>query len=115
MNIIYRPEIRFADIDSYGIVHNANFLIYFEQSRIALFKKVSEGFSFMVAISLVAVRLLALKSRPVFFEKLYCLWVFKRGQVSWWLTKVRCSNYTTHHFPVLGFWEVWYEFNSLRF
>ena len=43
MNIIYRPEIRFADIDSYGIVHNANFLIYFEQSRIALFNKLSEG------------------------------------------------------------------------
>ena len=43
MNILYRPEIRFADIDSYGIVHNANYLIYFEQSRIELFNKISEG------------------------------------------------------------------------
>ena len=43
MSILYRPEIRFADIDSYGIVHNANYLIYFEQSRIALFNKISEG------------------------------------------------------------------------
>jgi len=43
MNILYRPEIRFADIDSYGIVHNANYLIYFEQSRIELFNKISES------------------------------------------------------------------------
>ena len=43
MSILYRPEIRFADIDSYGIVHNANYLIYFEQSRIELFNKISEG------------------------------------------------------------------------
>ena len=43
MSILYRPEIRFADIDSYGIVHNANYLIYFEQSRIELFNKISDG------------------------------------------------------------------------
>ena len=43
MSILYRPEIRFSDIDSYGIVHNANYLIYFEQSRIELFNKISEG------------------------------------------------------------------------
>ena len=43
MSILYRPEIRFADIDSYGIVHNANYLIYFEQSRIQLFDKISGG------------------------------------------------------------------------
>jgi len=43
MSILYRPEIRFSDIDSYGIVHNANYLIYFEQSRIQLFNKISEG------------------------------------------------------------------------
>ena len=43
MSILYRPEIRFADIDSYGIVHNANYLIYFEQSRIELFNKISAG------------------------------------------------------------------------
>jgi acyl-CoA thioester hydrolase len=42
MSILYRPEIRFADIDSYGIVHNANYLIYFEQSRIVLFNKISD-------------------------------------------------------------------------
>ena len=43
MSILYRPEIRFADIDSYGIVHNANYLIYFEQSRIELFNTISAG------------------------------------------------------------------------
>ena len=37
----YTPEIRFADIDSYGIVHNAKYLIFFEQSRINLFHKIS--------------------------------------------------------------------------
>ena len=39
--MIYKPEIRFADIDSYGIVHNAKYLIYFEQSRIHLFQKIA--------------------------------------------------------------------------
>lgn len=34
---IYRPEIRFGDIDAAGIVNNAVFLTYFEQSRIAYF------------------------------------------------------------------------------
>ena len=38
--MIYKPEIRFADIDSYGIVHNAIFLLFFEESRINLFKKI---------------------------------------------------------------------------
>lgn len=37
----YRPEIRFADIDSYGIVHNAKYLLYFEQSRIKLFHTIA--------------------------------------------------------------------------
>ncbi|MBM72193.1 MAG: hypothetical protein CL847_05370 [Crocinitomicaceae bacterium] len=36
----YIPEIRFADIDSYGIVHNAKYLIFFEQSRINMFHKI---------------------------------------------------------------------------
>ena len=39
--MIYTPEIRFADIDSYGIVHNAKYLIFFEQSRIHLFHKIA--------------------------------------------------------------------------
>lgn len=34
---IYKPEIRFGDIDAAGIVNNAVFLTYFEQSRIAYF------------------------------------------------------------------------------
>ena len=38
--MIYKPEIRFDDIDSYGIVHNAIFLLFFEESRINLFKKI---------------------------------------------------------------------------
>ena len=36
----YIPEIRFADIDSYGIIHNAKYIIFFEQSRINLFHKI---------------------------------------------------------------------------
>lgn len=34
---LYRPEIRFADIDAAGIVNNAVFFSYFEQSRIKYF------------------------------------------------------------------------------
>ena len=39
--MMYRPEIRFADIDSYGIVHNAKYLLFFEQSRIKLFHTIA--------------------------------------------------------------------------
>lgn len=35
---IYRPEIRFVDIDAAGIVNNAIYLNYFEQSRIHFFE-----------------------------------------------------------------------------
>ncbi|MDA0912800.1 MAG: acyl-CoA thioesterase [Bacteroidetes bacterium] len=35
---IYRPEIRFVDIDAAGIVNNAVYLNYFEQSRIHFFE-----------------------------------------------------------------------------
>lgn len=34
---VYRPEIRFADIDAAGIVNNAVYFSYFEQSRIKYF------------------------------------------------------------------------------
>jgi len=34
---LYRPEIRFSDIDAAGIVNNAVFFSYFEQSRIKYF------------------------------------------------------------------------------
>ena len=30
----YCPEIRFADVDAYGIVHNAKYIVYMEQARI---------------------------------------------------------------------------------
>jgi YbgC/YbaW family acyl-CoA thioester hydrolase len=50
----YRPEIRFADIDSYGIVHNAKFLLYFEQSRIHLFKHIAGEWDWEVRGVLVA-------------------------------------------------------------
>ena len=52
--IKYRPEIRFADIDSYGIVHNANFLLYFEQSRICLFKEIAGNWDWTINGVLVA-------------------------------------------------------------
>ena len=34
----YSPEIRFVDIDAAGIVNNATYLNYFEQSRIQFFE-----------------------------------------------------------------------------
>ena len=30
----YRPEIRFSDVDAYGVVHNAKYIVYMEQARI---------------------------------------------------------------------------------
>ena len=35
---VYTPEIRFVDIDAAGIVNNATYFNYFEQSRIAFFE-----------------------------------------------------------------------------
>tara|TARA_Y100000589_G_scaffold297842_1_gene305879 strand:- start:146 stop:556 length:411 start_codon:yes stop_codon:yes gene_type:complete len=52
--MIYKPEIRFADIDSYGIVHNAKYLIYFEQSRIHLFHKIAGDWDWKKSGVLVA-------------------------------------------------------------
>ena len=52
--MIYKPEIRFADIDSYGIVHNAKYLIYFEQSRIHLFQKIAGDWDWQKSGVLVA-------------------------------------------------------------
>ncbi|MDA0946723.1 MAG: hypothetical protein RLZZ314_1423 [Bacteroidota bacterium] len=36
----YRPEIRFADVDAYGIVHNAMYIVYLEQARIHWWRQV---------------------------------------------------------------------------
>ena len=36
----YRPEIRFADVDAYGIVHNAVYLVYLEQARMHWWRQV---------------------------------------------------------------------------
>jgi YbgC/YbaW family acyl-CoA thioester hydrolase len=52
--MIYTPEIRFADIDSYGIVHNAKYLIFFEQSRISLFHKIAGNWDWQKRGVLVA-------------------------------------------------------------
>ena len=30
----YRPELRFSDVDAYGIVHNAKYIVYLEQALI---------------------------------------------------------------------------------
>ena len=35
---VYQPEIRFVDIDAAGIVNNATYFNYFEQSRIQFFE-----------------------------------------------------------------------------
>lgn len=37
---LYKPEIRFVDIDAAGIVNNATYLNYFEQSRIRFFESI---------------------------------------------------------------------------
>lgn len=37
---LYKPEIRFVDIDAAGIVNNATYFNYFEQSRIQFFEGV---------------------------------------------------------------------------
>tara|TARA_B100000427_G_C15437202_1_gene563532 strand:- start:176 stop:589 length:414 start_codon:yes stop_codon:yes gene_type:complete len=50
----YSPEIRFEDIDSYGIVHNAKYLIFFEQSRINLFHKIAGDWDWLNSGVLVA-------------------------------------------------------------
>lgn len=41
--IIYRPEIRFADIDVMGHVNNAVYLSYFEQARMNYFHNLLSG------------------------------------------------------------------------
>jgi len=89
--MIYRPEIRFADIDSYGIVHNANFLIYFEQSRIALFKKVSEGWDWSEHGVLVARQEIDYKHPIKLGDDLeISIWIEKLGEKS-----ITCA-YTAH-------------------
>ena len=39
----YCPEIRFADVDAYGIVHNAKYLVYMEQARIHWWRQAVGG------------------------------------------------------------------------
>ena len=36
----YQPEIRFSDVDAYGIVHNATYIVYMEQARIHWWRQV---------------------------------------------------------------------------
>lgn len=38
-NVVFTPEIRFADIDAMGHVNNAVYLSYFEQARIHYFRE----------------------------------------------------------------------------
>jgi YbgC/YbaW family acyl-CoA thioester hydrolase len=39
----YCPEIRFSDVDAYGIVHNAKYLVYMEQARIHWWRQAVGG------------------------------------------------------------------------
>lgn len=81
--IRYRPEIRFADIDSYGIVHNANFLLYFEQSRICLFQHIAGGWDWTTNGVLVARQELDYR-RPVKLGDVLeiTIWVHELGEKS---------------------------------
>ncbi len=36
----YTPEVRFSDVDAYGIVHNAVYLVYLEEARIHWWRQV---------------------------------------------------------------------------
>ena len=36
----YTPEVRFSDVDVYGIVHNAVYLVYLEEARIHWWRQV---------------------------------------------------------------------------
>ena len=83
MNMIYRPEIRFVDIDSYGIVHNANYLIYFEQSRISLFNKISAKWDWSEHGVLVARQEIDYKHPVKLGDDLeISIWVEKMGEKS---------------------------------
>ena len=81
--MIYRPEIRFADIDSYGIVHNAKYLLFFEQARIRLFYKVSENWDWSKSGILVASQKVEYRHPVVLSDKLEIItWVQSMGSKS---------------------------------
>ena len=82
-SMIYIPEIRFSDIDSYGIVHNAKFLIFFEQSRIALFSKISGEWDWKKSGVLVANQEVNYKVPVTMRDKLEILvWIESLGNKS---------------------------------
>ena len=81
--MIYSPEIRFSDIDSYGIVHNAKFLIYFEQSRIALFNNIAGHWDWRESGVLVANQEINYKVPVTIQDKLEILvWIESVGTKS---------------------------------
>lgn len=40
MEVIHKPQVRFNDVDLVGHVHNAQFIVFFEEARIQWFKTV---------------------------------------------------------------------------
>jgi len=81
--MIYKPEIRFADIDSYGIVHNAKYLIYFEQSRIHLFQKIAGDWDWQKSGVLVASQKVEYRNPVKLSDKLEVeVWVKSVGKKS---------------------------------
>lgn len=101
MSTLYRPEIRFADIDSYGIVHNAKYLIYFEQSRMALFHEISEGWNWKKHGVLVARQEVDYK-HPVKLQDVLEIevWIEKLGEKS--LTIAYNANIVTSEDKILA-------------
>lgn len=101
MSTLYRPEIRFADIDSYGIVHNAKYLIYFEQSRMALFHEISEGWNWKKHGVLVARQEVDYK-HPVKLQDVLEIevWIEKLGEKS--LTIAYNANIVTSENKILA-------------
>ena len=81
--MIYKPEIRFADIDTYGIVHNAKYLIYFEQSRICLFNKIAGDWDWEKSGVLVASQKVEYRHPVKLSDKLEVdIWVKSVGKKS---------------------------------
>ncbi|MFC1853915.1 acyl-CoA thioesterase [candidate division CSSED10-310 bacterium] len=102
-------RVRYAETDAQGIVHNSNYLLYFELGRVEYLRSlefdyascIQQGFDFLLAASHVEYR-----SPATFDQLLYlqvCVWWVKRSsfQFRYQLADKRSGNiiaegYTTH-------------------
>lgn len=80
----YSPEIRFVDIDAAGIVNNATYLNYFEQSRIQFFEAIVGKKWDWNSAGMVIARHEVNYLQPIFFqdEVTIITWIEKVGNKS---------------------------------